>query len=98
MKQFLQILLVFISTAVIAQENNKIPLSLVLQTADYPSGQLISVLVEGNPVAVEDAVKRHGGFLMYSQGTISSVQLPCGNLTAFAAENAIVRIGNSPIK
>jgi len=97
MKQFLQILLVFISTAVIAQENNKIPLSLVLQTADYPSGQLISVLVEGNPVAVEDAVKRHGGFLMYSQGTISSVQLPCGNLTAFAAENAIVRIGNSPI-
>lgn len=68
-----------------------------LQTASYPAGQFITLLVEGNPTAIAAAVKQHGGFLMHNEGSICSVQLPCGELDAFASEPAVLRIGNAPI-
>lgn len=81
-----------------SQQRSKVPLSLVMQTAGYPPGQFISILVEGNPVAVAAAVKAHGGFLMHNEGSICSVQLPCGSLQAFANEPAVIRVGNAPIR
>lgn len=68
-----------------------------LQTASYPAGQFISLLVEGNPTEIAVVVKQHGGFLMHNEGSICSVQLPCGELDAFAIEPAVLRIGNAPI-
>lgn len=98
MKRILLLLLVISSVSLSAQERNKIPLSLIMQTADYPAAQLVSILVEGNPALITDAVKRHGGFLMHHERTICSVQLPAGNIAAFSKENCVVSIGNSPIK
>ncbi len=97
MKRIILLLLVLSSVTILAQERNKVPLSLRMQTADYPSDELVSILVEGNSTLVAEAVKRHGGFLMRNQGSISSVQIPSGNITLFAKESCVIRIGNSPI-
>lgn len=97
MRSFVLALALLFSFSGFAQSSSKVPLSVELQTAGYPSGQFISILVEGNPSQVAAAVKTHGGFLMYNEGSICSVQLPCGELHAFANEACVVRIGNSPI-
>lgn len=97
MRSFLLAALILFCTVASAQEKSKVPLSVRLQTASYPAGQFISILVEGNPAAIAETVKQHGGFMMHNEGTICSVQLPCGELDAFANEPAVVRIGNAPI-
>lgn len=55
----------------------------------------IGILVEGNPVAVANAAKNHGGFLRYNQGEICSVEIPAGELVNFSKEPGIIRIGNN---
>ncbi len=97
MRSILLASLFLISIVSFSQESNKIPLSVRLQTASYPEGQFVSILVEGNPVAITETVKRHGGFMMHNEGNICSVQLPCGELDAFANEPAVLRVGNAPI-
>lgn len=98
MRSLLLIISAIVSIGLTAQQQSKVPLSLVMQTSGYPAGQFISILVEGDPLAVETAVKVHGGFMMHHEGTICSVQLPCGELHAFAKEPAVIRIGNSPVR
>lgn len=93
----LAVALVFALTGFAQQQTNKVPLSVYLQTAGYPSGQFVSLLVEGNPQQIAAAVKVHGGFMMHSEGTICSVQLPCGNIADFASESCVKRVGNAPI-
>lgn len=78
-----------------AQQKSNIPLSLYEFASHYAPGQLIGVLVEGSPVAVAEAAKKHGGFLRYAQGTICSVNIPAGALIAFSKEPGVVRIGNA---
>lgn len=97
MRKLLPFLFIFIAAGLSAQQKSKVPLSLYMQTAGYPSTQFISILVEGDPVAIESAVKNHGGFMMHHEGTVCSVQLPCGQLQSFCNEPAVERVGNSPI-
>jgi len=97
MKRILLFITFLFSVAIQAQQQNKIPLSLIMQTADYPPAQMISILAEGNPARVADAAKMHGGFMMHNQGSICSIQIPVGNLFAFSKEECVVRIGNAPI-
>jgi subtilisin family serine protease len=97
MRSILLAAALFISAAAFSQERSKIPLSVELQTAGYPAGQFVSILVEGNPVEIAAAVKLHGGFMMHNEGTICSVQLPCGALHAFANEACVLRVGNAPV-
>ncbi len=79
----------------IAQEQWKIPLSLYSKVSQMNPADAIGILVEGNPIAVASAAKNHHGFLRFSQGTISSVQIPAGELIAFSKEPGIIRIGNN---
>lgn len=97
MRTILPAIFLFLSFGLFAQQQSKVPLSLVMQTSGYSSGQMISIMVEGNPQDVAAAAKLHGGFLMHNQGTICSVQIPCGQLQSFAKEPAVIRVGNSPI-
>lgn len=97
MRSFLLAIALLASFAGFSQYSSKVPLSVVLQTADYPTGQFVSLLVEGNPQEIAAAVKLHGGFLMHNEGTICSVQLPCGEIHAFANEPCVVRVGAAPI-
>lgn len=98
MRLFLPVLFVLLSSGMSAQQKSKVPLSLFMQTSGYPAGQFISILVEGNPEAIAEAVKNHGGFMMHHEGTICSVQLPCGELQSFANEACVIRVGNAPIQ
>lgn len=85
----------FISSA---QQSWNIPLSLYNKTVQLSPETPIGILVEGNPIEIANAAKKHGGFLRYNQGTICSVQILAGELVAFSREKGIVRIGNAPIK
>jgi subtilisin family serine protease len=78
----------------IAQEQWKIPLSLYSKLSKMNPADAVGILVEGSPIAVATAAKKHGGFLRYNQGTVCSVQLPSGNVIAFSKEPGIIRIGN----
>ena len=97
MRSALLAIALLVSSFTFAQQTSKIPLSVELQTAGYAPGQFMSLIVEGNPVLISAAVKSHGGFMMYNEGTLCSVQLPYGNMHAFANEPCVVRVGNSPI-
>jgi subtilisin family serine protease len=79
----------------IAQEPWKIPLSLYAKASALPPSESIGILVEGNPAAIADAAKNHGGFLKYNQGEICSVEIPAGELVNFSKEPGIIRIGNN---
>lgn len=95
MKKIYLLLLAFFPLFSIAQEQWKVPLSLYSKASHMKASDPIGILVEGNPVAVANAAKNHGGFLRYSQGTICSVQILAGELVAFSKEPGIIRIGNS---
>jgi subtilisin family serine protease len=97
MRSLLLAFSLLLSFSAFSQRSGKVPLSVQLQTAGYTPGQFISILVEGNPQQISASVKNHGGFLMHHEGTICSVQLPCGELHSFANEECVVRIGNAPI-
>lgn len=97
MRKLLLFLLLCISVSATAQQSWNIPLSLYAKTKNLPPAVLIGILVEGNPVAVANAAKKHAGFLSYNSGTICSVRIPAGELVGFSQEAGIIRIGNAPI-
>lgn len=97
-KNILSFLFLLFASTLFAQQSWNIPLSLYVQTKNLPAEQLIGILVEGNPVTVANAVKKHGGYLSYNSGSICSIRIPAGELVAFSQEAGIIRIGNAPIK
>ena len=90
--------LFFLPLLSISQQSWNIPLSLYNKTVQLDPVTPIGILVEGNPIEIANAAKKHGGFLRYNQGTICSVQILAGELVSFSREQGIVRIGNAPIK
>ncbi|MBI3511542.1 MAG: S8 family peptidase [Bacteroidetes bacterium] len=78
----------------IAQEM-KIPLALYEKASHYAANENIRILVQGNPLEIADAAKKHNGYLVYNEGMICSVCIPAHELVNFSKENGIVRIGNS---
>ncbi len=97
-KTFFCLLLLFcLPLLSFGQQAWNIPLSLYNKTVQLNPTTPIGILVEGNPIAIANAAKQHGGFLRYNQGTICSVQILAGELVAFSREEGIVRIGNAPI-
>ncbi|CAN5305200.1 hypothetical protein BH09BAC5_BH09BAC5_14240 [soil metagenome] len=88
--------LLFLPIFSFAQQDWKIPLSLYSKVSHYAPSTSIGILVEGNPIAVAEAAKKHGGFLRYNQGEICSVQILAGELVPFSKEQGIIRIGNAP--
>ncbi len=82
----------------IAQNDWKIPLALYNKASHFAPTQQIGIIVEGNPIAIANAAKNHGGFLRYNQGNICSVSIPAGELVGFSKEPGIIQIGNAPIK
>jgi subtilisin family serine protease len=97
MRKLLLALVVLLALPVSAQVKSNVPLSLTLLTGGYSPSEMIGILVEGNVEAVQLAAKKHNGFVMHSEGSISSVQIPAGEVNDFAAENGIIRLGNAPI-
>ncbi len=97
MRSLLLAFALLISGSAFSQRSAKVPLSVELKTAGYAPGQFISLLVEGNPQQIAATVKTHGGFLMHNEGNICSIQLPCGEMHAFANEECVIRVGNAPI-
>ena len=97
MRKFLLASLIIFATCASAQEKSNVPLSLTLLTGGYAPTEMIGVLAEGNPSLIIQAAKKHGGFVMHSEGSISSVQIPAGKINEFASENGVIRLGNAPI-
>lgn len=98
MRKFLLASFIIFATCASAQEIVNVPLSLTLLTGGYEPSEMIGVLAEGQPSLVVQAAKKHGGFVMHSEGSISSVQIPAGKIEEFAAENGVIRLGNAPIR
>jgi subtilisin family serine protease len=98
MRKFLLASFIVFATCASAQEKTNVPLSLTLLTGDYEPDELIGVLAEGQPSLIIQGAKKHGGFVVHSEGSISSVQIPAGKLVEFAAENGVIRLGNAPIR
>jgi subtilisin family serine protease len=102
MKQLFTICLAICMFSLHAQHTSaiktKAPLWLQHVTQNIPAGTIISILVKGEPNAVAEAAKQHGGMLVYHTGTICSVQIPVGELHSFSLEEAVIEIGNAPVK
>jgi hypothetical protein len=90
--------LLFLSLFSIAQNSWNIPLALYNKSVLLDPTVQMGILVEGNPVEIANAAKKHGGFLRYNQGTICSVSIPAGELVSFSRENGIEKIGNAAMK
>ncbi|HEU4719420.1 MAG TPA: S8 family peptidase [Bacteroidia bacterium] len=97
MKKIL-LLILLLPSFCFAQKSWNIPLSLYNKSVMLPPGQLMGVLVEGNPVEVAEAAKKYGGALHTNYGDICSVAIPAGKLVAFSREPGIIRFGNAPLK
>jgi hypothetical protein len=86
---------IFTSGNLFSQQSWNIPLSLYAATKDLPAQQMIGILVEGSPVAIAEAAKKHNGFLAFNSGTVCSVRIPAGQLVPFSQEPGIIRIGGA---
>ncbi|TND08341.1 MAG: peptidase S8 and S53 subtilisin kexin sedolisin [Bacteroidetes bacterium] len=68
--------------------------SLLLQhdaAAAAKAGNTLRLLVKGQPQAIENAVKKHGGRIVHGSGEIFSVEIPATAFENFIAEDAIRR-------